>query len=428
MPKKFYLKIIFVVLTLILIGYGTLQAATIEELRDKIDSHNAEIKKLDEAIARYRTEIGKTRTEASSLKSEIEKLELAKKKLQADISVTQNKISATNLNIQKLDQGIRTTAEKIDDNQHIIRAVLRSVNNEEQASWAEILIAETSVSSFLNKIGNYQDLNFRLGEMITDLRQDRESMESDKQQRESEKQELNSLASRLRDQSNLTEQTKKTKDSLLTTTKNKESNYQKLLNEQIKKRDQVMAEMAKIEQEIKYTLDPSSIPKKGKGVLGWPVDKVIITQGFGETAFSKSSQGQSVYNGKGHNGIDLGGAIGDLIYSAESGQVIGVGDTDTACKGASYGKWVLVRHNNGLSTLYAHLSRIKVSEGETVKVGQVIGYLGNTGYSTGPHLHFTLYASDGVKVGSLQSKVAGCGVYRLPLASYNAYLNPLNYL
>lgn len=428
MPKKFALKIFFLFLTLSLITYGSLQASTVEELKGKIDSHNAEIKKLDEAIARYRSEITKTRSEATSLKNEIAKLELAKKKLQADIAVTQNKISATTLNIQKLDQGIKTTAEKIEDNRKIIGALLRSVNNEEQASLAETLVGEPKISTLLTKIGNYQDLGAKLEEMINDLRQDKQNLEEDKEKKESEKQELSSLASKLRDQTNITEQTKQNKDQLLTSTKNKESNYQKLLNEQIKKRDQVMAEMAKIEQELKYTLDPSSIPKKGKGVLGWPVDKVILTQGFGETAFSKSAQGQSVYNGKGHNGIDLGGAIGDIIYSAESGQVIGAGDTDTACKGASYGKWVLIKHNNGLSTLYAHLSRIKVTEGETVKAGQSIGYMGNTGYSTGPHLHFTVYASDGVKVSSLQSKVAGCGVYRLPLASYNAYLNPLNYL
>lgn len=428
MPKKFSLKICFLVLTLTLIAYGSLQAATVEELRGQIDSHNAEIKKLDEAIARFRSEITKTRSEANSLKGEIEKLELAKKKLQTDIAVTQNKISVTNLNIQKLDQGIKTTAEKIEDNRRVIGAILRSVNNEEQASLAETLIGEPKISTLLTRIGNYQDLGAKLEKMINTLRQDKQNLEEDKGKKESEKQQLSSLASKLRDQNDITEQTKKTKDQLLTTTQNKESNYQKLLNEQIKKRDQVMAEMAKIEQELKYTLDPSSIPKKGKGVLGWPVDKVILTQGFGETAFSKSSQGQAVYNGNGHNGIDLGGAIGDLIYSAESGQVIGVGDTDTACKGASYGKWILIKHNNGLSTLYAHLSSIKVTEGQTVKAGQTIGYMGNTGYSTGPHLHFTVYASDGVKVSPLQSKVAGCGVYRLPLASYSAYLNPLSYL
>ncbi|MFA5290953.1 MAG: M23 family metallopeptidase, partial [Candidatus Paceibacterota bacterium] len=151
-----------------------------------------------------------------------------------------------------------------------------------------------------------------------------------------------------------------------------------------------------------------------------------LTQGFGNTDFAQSHQ--AVYNGKGHNGIDLAASIGSQVYSAEDGQVAGIGDTDKTCLGASFGKWVLIKHNNGLSTLYAHLSSIKVGSGQSVKRGEVIALSGNTGYSTGPHLHFSLYASGGVKVSSLKSQVAGCGTYTLPIASYNAYLNPLNYL
>ena len=88
----------------------------------------------------------------------------------------------------------------------------------------------------------------------------------------------------------------------------------------------------------------------------------------------------------------------------------------------------MVKHPNVLSSVYAHLSLAKVSEGQIVKTGDVIAYSGATGYVTGPHLHFTLLASDGSQVGTLQSAVPGCGVYRLPLATREAVLNPLSYL
>ncbi|HEY4508236.1 MAG TPA: M23 family metallopeptidase, partial [Candidatus Paceibacterota bacterium] len=109
------------------------------------------------------------------------------------------------------------------------------------------------------------------------------------------------------------------------------------------------------------------------------------------------------------------------------GTVKGAGNTDTVCPGASYGKWVLIEHANGLSTLYAHLSLIKVSEGQEVATGETVGYSGETGYATGPHLHFTVYATQGVRIMNRKSAVCG-GTYRMPIADLKAYLNPLKYL
>jgi murein DD-endopeptidase MepM/ murein hydrolase activator NlpD len=431
MHNKFYLKfiILLTILTLSTIsGALCLRAATTAELQSKISNQQSEIDKLDKEIASYRLQLSKTGSEKASLNKELEILELARKKLQADISVTRKKISITDDNIQDLSQDIRSTAEKIVDNKKVLATALRLMNNEEKDSLVEVLTGSRSTTEVWDNLARYQSLNQQVMDLIGELTNDKKELETNKSQKEIEKKNLSSLEEQLNDQRQITEQNKQTKDDLLTKTKSKESAYQQLLADRLKKKQQIEAEIAKTEAELKYILDPSSLPKTAKGALSWPVGKIIVTQGFGETAFSKSSQGQSVYNGKGHNGIDLGGATGDKIYSAESGQVIGVGDTDVTCKGASYGKWVLIRHNNGLTTLYAHLSVIKVSEGQTVTVSETVGYMGSTGYSTGPHLHFSTYASEGVKVSSLQSKVPGCGVYRLPIASYSAYLNPLNYL
>ena len=84
-----------------------------------------------------------------------------------------------------------------------------------------------------------------------------------------------------------------------------------------------------------------------------------------------------------HYGIDLRVAIGDDIYSAFNGKV-----RVTGLDPRGYGRYVVVRHDNGLETLYGHLSQIKVVPNQKVKAGDVIGLGGNTGRSTGPHLHF----------------------------------------
>ena len=89
-----------------------------------------------------------------------------------------------------------------------------------------------------------------------------------------------------------------------------------------------------------------------------------------------------------------------------------MGNTDQSCQGVSCGKWVLIKHANNLSTLYAHLSIIKVSGGQQVETGQLVGYSGDTGYATGPHLH-GVFASEGVEIKSYRSKICGTNMILL---------------
>ncbi len=86
-----------------------------------------------------------------------------------------------------------------------------------------------------------------------------------------------------------------------------------------------------------------------------------------------------------HNGVDLAVSQGTPIYASRSGYV------STATYNYVYGYYVTINHMDGYSTLYGHMTNYTVSEGEYVTQGQVIGYVGSTGYSTGPHLHFTIY-------------------------------------
>ena len=86
-----------------------------------------------------------------------------------------------------------------------------------------------------------------------------------------------------------------------------------------------------------------------------------------------------------HNGLDLASYQGTPIYASKSGTVT------TATYNYAYGYYVTINYYDGFSTLYGHMTNYVVSEGDYVERGQVIGYVGSTGYSTGPHLHFTIY-------------------------------------
>ena len=83
-----------------------------------------------------------------------------------------------------------------------------------------------------------------------------------------------------------------------------------------------------------------------------------------------------------HHGLDLRAKTGTTVYAAKSGKVIFVG------RYGGYGRLVIIKHDDGYTTRYGHLSRIKVNNGQKVKTNTVIGLSGNTGRSTGPHLHF----------------------------------------
>ena len=124
-----------------------------------------------------------------------------------------------------------------------------------------------------------------------------------------------------------------------------------------------------------------------KGIFSWPV--VVdhpITSGYG---YRKDPiDGTTKY----HGGIDIGAPTGTLILATADGTVIAANSADSW--GGGYGYYVKIQHADGYATLYAHCSQIAVTGGQEVKKGQVIGYVGSTGKSTGPHLHFEAWKDE----------------------------------
>ena len=121
---------------------------------------------------------------------------------------------------------------------------------------------------------------------------------------------------------------------------------------------------------------------------------------------------------------------GTQLFASADGIVIGTGNTDIVSSCQSWGKWVVIKHGFGLSTLYAHLSLVKVRLGQKVKAGELIGYSGNTGFSTGPHLHFSVYDSSGLRIVPYEqvSRNARCRGLIVPVAAQEAKLDPSKYL
>jgi murein DD-endopeptidase MepM/ murein hydrolase activator NlpD len=126
--------------------------------------------------------------------------------------------------------------------------------------------------------------------------------------------------------------------------------------------------------------------------------------------------------------MDFAASIGTKVMAALGGTVV---DTEAAYSkaGCQYGKWVLIRHLNGLTSIYGHLSVVSVNPGDKVTAGETIGYSGSTGYATGPHLHFGVYASAGVRIVDSSSLGSNkCRGIKTVAANPTAYLDPQAYL
>lgn len=424
--------ILLSVLAVILFTPHALLGQSAAEIQHEIDAHNAQIEVLNKEIAGYEKQLAEVGAQKQTLQNTLSQLDLSRKKLNASINVTKNKIGALQLEIQNLSKDIQTAEGAIGVNEAGLAESIRRINEAESQSLVLAMLSSASVASLWSDMDEIQKLQDAMQSDIEQLSAQKTSLTETKDATEKKQAELVVQQKNLTAQQGSLDAMRRTQAELLAETKSKESNYQAIVAEKLAAKAAFERALEELESKLEYTLDPSRIPPVGKGILRWPLDNVSITQKFGKTADSGR-----LYSSGTHNGVDFRASIGTPVKSALSGTVIGTGNTDGGgCY--SYGKWIVVRHGNGLSTLYAHLSQINVSEGEVVSTGQVIGFSGFTGYATGPHLHFTVFASDGVSIKNLgtwyrengQKATTACAKKGavIPVAAQSAYLDPLDYL
>lgn len=412
--------------TLMLGSDFAMAQSEVAKLQAQIQEKNSRLSDIEEEIKKYEAALQEVGAEKNTLQSAINQLELERKKVNADIDYTENKIASTDLAIDKLILEISFTENNISKNEDAIREILRTMYIADSDSMIEVLLRQENISDFWNAFENLETIKTSIGEKVHDLNALKTTLEEKRDENTDYKKELESLKAQYDDQHSILEHNKADKAELLSATKNEEANYQTLLKQKEAARDLLLREVADIESQIQFILDPNTIPTPGTAVFRWPLDNVIITQYFGYTKFALSG----AYQGSKHNGVDMGTPVGTKIYAPLTGTVRNVGNTDIVPGCYSWGKWLLIDHPNGLSSMFAHLSQIAVSPGQKVNTGDIVGYSGNTGYSTGPHLHYTVYVTEGVQVMQFNQfkSVTGCGAALSPFAAVEAYMNPLDFL
>lgn len=394
-------------------------AQTPEELARQIAAQQEEIKKLDAEIAAYEKQLTQIGAQKQTLQSTISGLELSRKQLATKINATKKQISTTELEIKQLDSDIGDASTSINTNSAALAHTMRSLHEIDTESLLESLLTRPTISELWDQVETVEQFNGAVHERVLSLQEAKEHLTTSREKSDAKRAQLVRERQTLSSQEQSLTVTQREQNALLTQTKSQESNYQAILQQKQAEKSAFEAALFELASSLDYALDPSKIPAVGKGVLRWPLDNVFITQQFGKT----SSSGR-LYSSGTHDGVDFRASIGTPIKASLTGTVLEV--NHGAVANCQYGKWVLLKHGNNLTTLYAHLSEINVSKGATVATGQVIGYSGNTGYATGPHLHFTVYASDAVTFKNYTCKSGRSTM--IPIANPGAYLNPLNYL
>lgn len=409
---------------------GEVLSQQIENAKKERESLLAEQKKLQ-------AELEAINLETRNLGSAVKSLDTTRKKLAADIKVTESKLKSTSLNIQTLENTMVDKERDIETHEAAISFALQSLADADTRPLLLDVLAASSLSDIWRDKTQLQGLNERLQQELYNIRETKNILALEKKKKELAKEEILDLQAELSGQKSVVEENQKAKERLLAETKSKEAVYQQMLAENLARQKESEADIFKLESELKIKLDPSLIPSSRPGLLTWPLDTVFITQRFGHTHGSAR-----LYASGTHNGVDFRASQGTPVRAMLSGTVEGTGNTDEmnaqlrrqrkpVC--GSYGRWILIRHDNGLSSAYAHLSASIVSPGQIVKTGEIIGYSGGTpgvngsGYSTGPHLHVGLFASQGVKIGQFTTS-NHCKHTVVPLVDVKAYLDPLAYL
>lgn len=359
------------------------------DIRSLIEQKSAELQKIQEQKDAVQKDINVLTQSQNSLKREIHLYDNSISQLNLSIKANTINLDKIGYEMITLQEDIKVLENATAHARDTIGLLFVELQQRDRDGILNVLLRSRNLSENFDALHSLTRLNSRLIETATAFRILQEELIDKLDNSKIKKQHVEIEKTTLSSQQRIVEEQKSGKQQLLNSTKNQEKVYQEQLSEIEKQQAEISSEIEKIEAILRQNIDPNLLPISRSEVLLWPVPGGSKTQDYGSTPFALRN-----YKGKFHNGVDIGGvAIGTPIFAAEKGRVINVGDQDKYCPRGSYGKFVVVKHENGLTTLYAHLSKTNVTIGSLVERGDVIGYLGRTGWATGPHLHFVVFAS-----------------------------------
>lgn len=413
----------FVLLGFFLIGFafsgGPIQAQSqADSLRQLIDQKNGELQDILNQKEALENQLKDIAASGNTLKKEIGTINNSIGQLDLAIRANRVLIEKLELEIKDISGNINKIEGDIEEKKNSVTKLLTEMQQRENDNLLFVLLKNDTLSDSVTYLEEIASLNRGLVDQINTLHDSRTELtvqlNNSKQKQEAKSVEKSNLVNRQQ----IAAEQKKTKEVVLNQTKNQEKIYQQQIAELEKKQEEIGTIIDEAEEQLRANFNISVLPTKRPGVFSFPINGAKMTQDYGATAFA-----QRAYKSKFHNGVDFRASIGTPVLAALDGRIKVVSNNDIGTsrwQKFQYGRHILIEHDNGITSLYAHLSKAVVSPGQTVRTGEVIGYSGNTGYSTGPHLHFTLYWTP-----SIQMKKVAPAAGLVPIG---VTINPRDYL
>jgi len=355
-----------VTLSLLLLGTSALPSWA-DELGDVIQQKQGITNQKNQAegqLNKLTFTADKVKAQLTQLESQIAAAQTLLSQKQAAYAQAQAQVLAAK---QELDQ----KQKELEDRQSALRKRVRGIYESGQISYLELLFQSSDLSDFVTRMEYFTKLVDNDHQLLADI----------KSQKEQIAQKTRDLQTRRDQAAQLQAQAAKVSANLDET----KTQQHMVLEQNLKAQQVALDNIERLESEANAMADrirKLQAARKG-GVIGsistWPLPGFNeISDPFGWRTHPITHK-QSL-----HTGTDIMAPSGTPIHATGAGIVIMAG-WNTA-----YGNMIIIDHGGGISSLYGHQSGLKAAEGETVQAGQIIGYVGSTGWSTGPHLHFEI--------------------------------------
>ncbi len=311
----------------------------------------------------------------NEIEAELENFDLNIKKNQGRIAEYQEDIEDLNEQIKRNKTEISDLEVKISYSTDLLGKRMQVMYKHSEIGYLELILSSKDISELINNITAIHQIIRYDKELISDLKTDKETLQHKVEENQTNKVRIEMMQNSLKNDIEELEHQKKQKEELEYQVDLQLADLYEQIDILEKESNEIKQRLISVGSRGVSQVNPSQLPNLGS--LSWPLEVAgRITSPYGYRQHPILNRQMF------HSGVDIAAPTGTSVLAADGGVIVFAGNQ------GSYGNVVLLDHENGLATVYAHNSYINVSIGDRVVRGQKIAEVGSTGRSTGPHLHF----------------------------------------